>query len=484
MTGSGHEADQTIETTVEGSPFRARHSNTQRLMLLAGILTSLACFLGAGGLLFAKHLRERIPVVRTQQATKATFTPPATIVVSGSNAAAASPPSNAASSTTIATRTTLILRPTTVPATPATAAVVTAPSTTPTTVAPTFPQVDPQAKNFLVAAADNNACVDPGSPWADAADPDRPASDRSDSIMIIRVDPSTNRAAVLSFPRDLWVRIPGRGSQKINAAYRNRQPNRLIETIQQNFGVPVDYYVQVDFCAFKQIVEAVGGIDVPFAKPIRDQRVKLLISEPGCHHFNGDEALAYVRSRHLQQLNDKGKWPEDPTSDFGRIARQQDFLSRVLRRALDKGLLNPSVARGLLDTLLKGYVVTGEGMSFDDFLGFAGVLRNVDPSLIRRYTIKGQGRMIDGNAVVDWKPFINGREMREILAIFRGEAQLEATGSADAAQLAPPTPGSATGATTSATTGATVTQATAPEGEPADNSAKAYLPDDSIACPG
>jgi anionic cell wall polymer biosynthesis LytR-Cps2A-Psr (LCP) family protein len=73
---------------------------------------------------------------------------------------------------------------------------------------------DPEAQNFLVVGDDGNACIDPDSPWASAADPARnDLGQRSDTIMVVRIDPATSRAAILSFPRDLWVKIPARASR-------------------------------------------------------------------------------------------------------------------------------------------------------------------------------------------------------------------------------------------------------------------------------
>lgn len=443
--------------------YRPRHTNAQRLTLVASIVTIAICLAGGVGLLVAKHLREQVQLV-TIDSTTSTTRPLANIVVSDTD-----PP----------TGDTLITSPvgTSAPTGPATEP--SGPSTTTTTTPPepttpeTYPRVDPFARNFLVAAADNHACVDPGSPWASAADPDRPASDRSDTIMVIRVDPTTNRVAVLSFPRDLWVRIPGRGSQRINAAYRTNEPDRLIQTLAENFGVPVDHYIQVDFCAFKRIVEAVGGLDMSFATGIRDDATDLRIENPGCHHFVGDEALAYVRSRHLRPRLPNGKWgPEDPASDLARISRQQDFLSRVLAKALDKGLLNPSVARGLIDTLTKGDIVMSR-LSVDDLLGFAGVLRNVDPNQIRRYTIESKGTMIGGAAVQVWKDTIDRESMQAILRIFRGEARLEAT-PAPGPAISPPTP--------SATPGTAGVPVATSGTEPLDNVSKAILPEAGVSC--
>ena len=150
-------------------------------------------------------------------------------------------------------------------ATPATAA--------PTTTPETFPPADPTAKNFLITGADNGACVDPNSPYAPAfgdAESGR-VGERSDTIMVFRVDPAAGRVAVLSFPRDLYVTIAGTGNRaRINSAYRRDEPQRLIDTIYENFGVGIDHFIQVDFCTFKTLVDAVGGVTVPFEYPARD----------------------------------------------------------------------------------------------------------------------------------------------------------------------------------------------------------------------
>ena len=83
--------------------------------------------------------------------------------------------------------------------------------------------------------------------------------------MIMRVDPAASRVAVLSFPRDLYVTIAGSGNRaRINSAYRRDDPQRLIDTIYENFGVGIDHFIQVDFCTFKTLVDAVGGVTVPF----------------------------------------------------------------------------------------------------------------------------------------------------------------------------------------------------------------------------
>ncbi|MGA0365893.1 MAG: LCP family protein [Ilumatobacteraceae bacterium] len=283
--------------------------------------------------------------------------------------------------------------------------------------------VDMTARNFLITGSDNGACVDPDSPYADAFGNRSGLGERADTIMILRLDPNTNASAVLSFPRDLWVKISGRSSSsRINSAFNRDDPNTLVETIWNNFGVPVDHYVNVDFCAFKQIVDAVGGVRVPFATGIRDRNTGLLIEDPGCHTFLGEEGLAYVRSRKLQYFDeDSRKWREDPAADRGRISRQQDFLRRALQKALDVGAGSPTVAKQLIDAGLE-FVILDDQLTPGKLLELAQAMRDLDPNTMKTYQIEGTGKMINGNSVIE--PNIKSESMKAVLAVFKGEARL------------------------------------------------------------
>ena len=283
--------------------------------------------------------------------------------------------------------------------------------------------VDMTARNFLITGSDNGACVDPDSPYADAFGNRSGLGERADTIMILRLDPNTNASAVLSFPRDLWVKIAGRSSSsRINSAFNRDDPNTLVETIWNNFGVPVDHYVNVDFCAFKKIVDAVGGVRVPFATGIRDRNTGLLIEDPGCHTFLGEEGLAYVRSRKLQYFDeDSRKWREDPAADRGRISRQQDFLRRALQKALDVGAGSPTVAKQLIDAGLE-FVILDDQLTPGKLLELAQAMRDLDPNTMKTYQIEGTGKMINGNSVIE--PNIKSESMKAVLAVFKGEARL------------------------------------------------------------
>ena len=357
----------------EQRPFSRHHSLAQWGVLSLNIVIVIACLAAASILLYGKgEADDRLSTAAPEVVT----TPPSTSVVSPGDSSVA---------------------------------------TTTTDGGPpeTFPAIDPQAKNFLITGSDANACVDPDSPWAGAADPERDTlGNRTDSIMILRLDPATRQAAVLSFPRDLWVKIPGAAKNRINAA-----GDQLVQTIYDNFGVVVDHTIQVDFCAFKLIVDAVGGVTVPFSTRIVDKNVNLDVAA-GCHTFSGDEALAYVRSRHLKWVDEDGETHEDRASDLGRISRQQDFLRRTLQAALEKGVFNLDVARALIESLQK-YIVLDEGLvSFDALLGFAGVLRDVDPATISTYQIEASRLIVSGNDVLE--PKIKGENMQSILRIFQG----------------------------------------------------------------
>jgi LCP family protein required for cell wall assembly len=292
-----------------------------------------------------------------------------------------------------------------------------------TPVAEGFPTAEPEARNFLVTGTDNNACLDPDSPFAGGFGDRDNFGERSDTIMVWRVNPSTRQVAVLSFPRDLYVDIAGGGKARINTAFRTNDPERLRATILNNFGIPIDHYVQVDFCAFQRMVDAVGGVEVPFAYPARDAGSGLNVPVTGCFNFAGDHALAYVRSRAYQYENPpgSGNWRRDGTGDWGRIARQQDFLRRTVATVLSRGLYTPSVVAALIETN-SSYLTMDSGLTLNRLLQFAGVIQGLDPMGIGSYQIESTPEIIAGNAVL--VPRIRNENMRAILDVFRGAALL------------------------------------------------------------
>jgi LCP family protein required for cell wall assembly len=313
------------------------------------------------------------------------------------------------------------------------------------------PEGDVGAKNFLLTASDNRECIDPNSPYAGAfLGNGSDIGERADTIMMLRIDSATKQAAVLSFPRDLWVKI-GDSSRKsrINSALDKNDPLKIVKTISNNFGLSIDHLINVDFCAFKGLVEAVGGVAVPFEFAARDKATGLNIAQPECHLFLGDEALAYVRSRKYQYFDpEKNSWVSDGTSDLGRITRQQDFLKRTLQKALDKGASDIRVAKKLIDTAIEN-VVTDSNLTLDVMLQVANAMKDFDPATVQTFQIEATPRTIAGNAVLE--PRLGSDRMEAVLSVFRGEARL-----ADLATVPTADPNADPNASTTTIAGTTV----------------------------
>ena len=292
------------------------------------------------------------------------------------------------------------------------------PSPPPTTLV----LAEPDAANFLVVGADTNDCSGIDDPSVgDRAE----IGERSDTIMIWRANPTNDQLAVLSLPRDLYVDVAGGRRARINSTFRRNDPSNLIETIDRNFGIPIDHYIQVDFCAFRELVGAVGGVTIPFAAPARDLGSGLLVTETGCVDLDADMSLAYVRSRKYQYEDPpfSDNWITDGTSDFGRISRQQDFARRIVTKIINQGLYRPSVATALIETN-REYLVTDVGLTVQRMLEFGNTLRRLDPSTITTYRIESTSETTASGAQVE-RPRINNENMQAVLDVFRGVATLD-----------------------------------------------------------
>jgi LCP family protein required for cell wall assembly len=234
--------------------------------------------------------------------------------------------------------------------------------------------------NFLLVGSDTTG-AGPQAP----GDADRAGVFHADSISILRVDPTQHRVALLSLPRDLWVAVPGMtGVQKINAAlaFANPpgSPELLMRTIKERFDIPVHHYVQVDFAAFRSLVDELDGVNLWFDRPARDEQSGLFIDEAGCRHLNGVEALAYARARHYQERQDDGTWPSDPTSDIGRIARQQYFLKQAAKKAIARGARNPIELANLVSIATeRRYVQIDDTLSLQSILDIVGEFNAFNP---------------------------------------------------------------------------------------------------------
>ncbi len=270
-----------------------------------------------------------------------------------------------------------------------------------------------------------------GTDSADGLDPDDPvlvgrpdSNDLTDSIMILRIDPATNDAALLSIPRDLWVPIAGTDQEnRINTAYSVGGAGALIETIDDFFGIPINHFVAVDFAGFQDVVGAIGGVEIYFRYPARDQASGLLVPEAGCQLLDPEQALAFSRSRRYENQID-GRWVVDGDDDFGRVLRQQEFVRQAANRGVDRGARNPATLNALLGAV-DGSLVLDDQLTNRQIIEIAQAFRLFNPDDLGGYTLRDyvSSEMIRGQSAL----VLREAEADSIIDLFRGERALEAT---------------------------------------------------------
>ncbi len=271
-----------------------------------------------------------------------------------------------------------------------------------------------EPENWLLVGSDSREFVDDDTARESFGDTGIVGGQRADTIIVVRLDPAAQKADMLSFPRDLWVEHPHLGrSGRINEAFM-AGPEALVTTITHNFGIPIHHYAEIDFAGFKALVDAAGGVTMYFPSPATDAVTGLLVREPGCHVLDGFQALAFVRSRNYQVLED-GRWRTDPTGDLGRINRQQDFVRRALRDAISRGLTNPAKVNRLINVGIN-HVTIDDRVGVDDIRRLAGHFRNLTPDRLESHTLPVDNARVGGASVLR----LRAGEAQPIFDIFRG----------------------------------------------------------------
>jgi LCP family protein required for cell wall assembly len=195
---------------------------------------------------------------------------------------------------------------------------------------------------------------------------------RSDTIMVLRLNPEKKMGYLISIPRDTWTRIQGHGKKKINAAFQYGGPRLMIETVRDFTGLDINHYAIVDFQGFKEIVDALGGIDIDVEKDMQDTRLQMDM-HAGYQHLDGEEALKYVRIRHCDD-------------DFGRMGRQQKFLKAVM----DKLLRLSSVFRiPQLANIASQNIRTDSDLGVPDMIAYGQMIREIGRNNIQMATVPG-----------------------------------------------------------------------------------------------
>ena len=169
----------------------------------------------------------------------------------------------------------------------------------------------------------------------------------SDVVMILHLDQATHDVSILSIPRDLFVpNARAEGANKIDAALFEG-PSQLVAAIQEDLGIPIQHFMELNFDTFANVVDALGGIKMYFPQPVFDAYSGLDVPAAGCIALNGERALQVVRARHLQYrpagvlTSDAASWPYDPQSDLSRIRRDHEFLRVLAAAVAKKGIGDP-----------------------------------------------------------------------------------------------------------------------------------------------
>ncbi len=246
----------------------------------------------------------------------------------------------------------------------------------------------------------------------------------TDTIMVLTVDPVTKTAGMLSIPRDMWVNIPGAGYSRINTAWAIGENAKLpgggpalaMQTISQFIGVPIHYYVQVDFGTFVSFINLIGGIDVYVEErmvldPLGEGPDHFVLKPGDYRHLTGPRALAYARCRHEAQGCSGG--------DVGRAKRQQQVILAIRDKVLE-----PETFATLITQAPQLYAEFSSGIhtniSLEDAIQLAVLAKDIRVDDIKR-------GVIDTTMAIPADTTINGvpanvlRPVPDLIRILRDE---------------------------------------------------------------
>jgi len=245
---------------------------------------------------------------------------------------------------------------------------------------------------------------------------------RTDSMMLISIDPITRTAAMLSIPRDLWVEIPGFGHQRINTAFPSGESNRLpgggpelaMRTVESVVGVPIQYYAVIEFSAFERMIDEIGGIDVLVRERIKISPIgrPSLWLEAKPTHLDGAQALAYARVR------------KAAGDDFGRAERQQQVAMAILDRVVGFDMVPTLVTRApaLWEELRSG---VRTNLTLDQMISLGWMAVQIPKDNIRRGVI-GPPKMVGFHTLPDGQQVV--RPVPDQIRLLRDQLFTETSG--------------------------------------------------------
>ncbi|WP_341258012.1 LCP family protein [Gordonia malaquae] len=257
---------------------------------------------------------------------------------------------------------------------------------------------------------------------------------RADTILLVNVPADRSRVVAVSWPRDLAVDrpecqnwnsetkeydgvLPAANSVKLNGVFADGGPSCIVKTLTQMSGLNINHFIAMDFAGFEHVVRAVGGVEVCSKVPLFDDEIGYIVKTPGRKKLTPKQSLNYVRARHIA-LEGNG--------DYGRIKRQQLFMSSLLRSTLSGDVLsNPSKLNGIVKTFIKYSYV--DRVDTDALINLADSMQGMDAGAVTFLTIPTSGTSEDGqnneiprtddidaifNAIIDDQPLPGEKKKR------------------------------------------------------------------------
>jgi LCP family protein required for cell wall assembly len=247
--------------------------------------------------------------------------------------------------------------------------------------------------NALLVGSDSRAGLTPEEQLSLGAN--AVGGERADTLILAHIDPANNHIVMIQFPRDLWVPIPGDSENKINSALAGG-PDELVRTVKELTGLEINQYVQVNIAGFRDLVDAIGGVDVCITEPIpfdSHTGIEITQDELGMVHFDGDRALRFVRSRHFT------------TGDFERIQNQQKFIAAAVNKLISSStIFHPSRITKLAGIAGKN-LVTDQHTTINGLRHLAERLKGFDPEHYEAYIAPNDGiGNVNGISTVVYDP--------------------------------------------------------------------------------
>jgi LCP family protein required for cell wall assembly len=194
----------------------------------------------------------------------------------------------------------------------------------------------------------------------------------TDTLMLVHVPADHRYVKVVSLPRDSWVAIPGHGMNKINAALGIGGPQLMVRTVEQDTGLTINDYIEVNFLGFVKVIDALGGVNICLPYAVDDRYSGLHLSA-GPHHVNGITALMFARDRH-----------SFAASDLARIQDQQQLIASALSEVISSGTLANPARLGRVLSAASAAIKVDQGFNI---VSLADELRGISPSQVTFTTV-------------------------------------------------------------------------------------------------